>query len=432
MNTADFNEGLLTFLRESPTPFHATATMAGILKAGGFRELDETARWDLSPGRYFVTRNRSSLIAFVLGTGDPSETGLRICGAHTDSPCLKVKPHPDIHSQGYLQVGVEVYGGALLNPWFDRDLSLAGRVTVQADDSRIHHVLIDFRDPVAVLPSLAIHLDRDANKSRCINSQKHLPPILMRSDTASLQAMLLDRVRAEHAAIEAERVLAFELFFYDTHPPAIVGMDKAFIAGARLDNLLSCYVNVRSLSGADPALTSMIVCNDHEEVGSASSSGAAGTFLRDVLSRMLPETEPRLQAIARSVLVSTDNAHGIHPNYPDRHDTRHGPVLNGGPVIKINANQRYASNSETEGYFASLCEKAGLPYQKFVNRTDMACGSTIGPITASEIGIRTVDVGVPTFAMHSIRELAGTSDAHTLYLALGSFFRDPVPGGPVS
>jgi len=431
MQKKAFNQGLLDYLQQSPTPFHATSNLADILSDEGFKVLDETQGWQLNPGKYFVTRNQSSIIAFVLGTDDPVETGIRMSGAHTDSPCLKVKPRPETYQQGYLQLGVEVYGGVLLNPWYDRDLSLAGRVTYQSDDKKIHNLLINFVDPIAIVPSLAIHLDREANKSRSVNPQKDIPPILMQSDKETIEALLKAQIRNEHPETSVSKILGYELSFYDTNPAATIGLKQEFIAGARLDNLLSCYVGMQSLLNADPGVSSLVVCNDHEEVGSASSSGAQGPFLKDVLSRMIPDPESRLRTIARSLLVSTDNAHGIHPNYSDRHDANHGPILNKGPVIKINANQRYATNSETEGYFSFLCENGEIPYQKFINRTDMACGSTIGPITAKEIGIRTLDVGVPTFAMHSIRELAGSDDAYYLFNALSVFFADQGPLGSV-
>lgn len=425
MQKKALNQDLLEYLQQSPTPFHATVNMATMLANSGFSELNEAEAWRLKPGKYFVTRNQSSIIAFVLGKENPAETGIRMSGAHTDSPCLKVKPRPETFSHGYLQLGVEVYGGVLLNPWYDRDLSLAGRVTYQAKNKKIHNLLINFVQPMAVIPSLAIHLDREANKSRNINPQKDIPPMLMQSDkNQTFDALLKKQIKKEHPNINAQKILGYELSFYDTNPASVIGMKDEFITGARLDNLLSCYVGIQSLKNADPSVSSLVVCNDHEEVGSASAAGAGGPFLKAVLQRIIPDSEERHRAIAKSLLVSTDNAHGIHPNYPDRHDANHGPILNKGPVIKINANQRYATNSETEGYFSFICESKKVPYQKFINRTDMACGSTIGPITAKEIGVKTLDVGVPTFAMHSIRELAGVEDTFLLYQALSAFFTD--------
>lgn len=429
MQKRKFNDGLLAYLKASPTPFHAVSSMLPMLEGAGFKALKETAAWDLSPGKYYVVRNGSSIIAFVLGKQDPVKTGIRLVGAHTDSPCLRLKPRPEQLTQGYLHLGVEVYGGVLLNPWYDRDLSLAGRVTCQDTGNKISNYLIDFERAIATVPSLAIHLDREANNTRSINPQRDIPPVMMRADKAqSLEPILIDQIRKQHRGAKVKRVLAHELSFYDTNPPAITGFNEDFIASARLDNLLSCYTGLMSLLEASPNVTSILVCNDHEEVGSASAEGAQGPFLRAVIERMLASKDVH-QIIANSMLISTDNAHGIHPNYADRHDSNHGPVINKGPVIKVNTNQRYATNSETAGYFASLCDSAKVPHQVFVTRTDMACGSTIGPLTAKEIGVRTLDVGVPTFAMHSIRELGGVEDAHHLHRALVRFYKDPGPLG---
>lgn len=425
----EFNDELMSFIARSRTPYHAVATMAERLSENGFMELKESSVWDLAPGRYFVTRNQSSIIGFVVGTSDPCDTGIRIVGAHTDSPCLKVKPNPISVNREYVRLGVEVYGGVLLNPWYDRDLGLAGRVTCR-EGSVLRNRLLDFDRAVAIIPSLAIHLDRGVNDARSINPQTDIPPVLMHGDEeVAIEEILTDQLRCEYGDDWAGTILGYELSFYDVNPPAIVGLNSEFIAAARLDNLLSCFVGMKSLIESSGNATALLVCNDHEEVGSNSAVGAAGPFLKSVLERIVPVQETRHRIIDRSLLISTDNAHGIHPNYADRHDGNHGPLLNQGPVIKINSNQRYATNSETAAYFANLCETRDIPYQKFVNRTDMGCGSTIGPITAKEIGIKTMDVGVPTFAMHSIRELAGTQDAHLLHRALNGFYDDPgAPG----
>ena len=421
MNNTDFNQQLINFLNASPTPFHATQNMAAMLSENGFSELQERQEWDTPAGKYFVTRNDSALVAFVIGRQPLEETGIRMVGAHTDSPCLKVKPQPEQKTQGYQQLGVEVYGGVLLNPWFDRDLSLAGRVTFKNRKGQVTSTLINLEKPIAVIPSLAIHLDRGANTDRTINPETDLPPILLNeSETFSLASLLED-------AIQGGKILATELYFYDTNPAQIIGVNEDFLASARLDNLLSCFTGLSSLLAADDSVSSLLVCNDHEEVGSASTTGAGGTFLKDVLVRITPTESSKIRTLANSLLISTDNAHGVHPNYPTKHEANHGPILNKGPAIKFNANQRYATNSETAGYFKALCQRLNIECQEFVNRADMACGSTIGPITAKELGVCTLDVGVPTFAMHSIRELAGTQDAFNLYLVLSGFYKDPGP-----
>ena len=427
MPQSGINPGLLQFIQSSPTPFHAVAALAEPLLAAGFTRLDETDNWSLQPGgRYLVTRNDSSLIAFSLRGRPPEESGFRMVGAHTDSPCLRVKPLPERRANGYFQLAVEVYGGALLNPWFDRDLSIAGRLSYRDGRQRLANVLIDFRQPVAVIPSLAIHLDREVNKQRSINAQQHLPPILMQvRDRAegSFETLVRDQARRQHPALDIDRVLDHELSLYDTQPPALIGVEGDFIAAARLDNLLSCYVGMRALTDADSAQNTLLVCTDHEEVGSVSACGADGPFLRSVLERICTGAEALSRAVNRSWLVSADNAHGVHPNYPDKHDDNHAPILNRGPVIKVNASQRYATNGETAALFRHLCDQAGVPVQSFVMRNDLTCGSTIGPITASGIGVRTLDAGVPTFAMHSIRELAGSRDTDYLYRVLSGFYR---------
>lgn len=428
--TTAFNQGLCRFLDASPTPYHAVESMQALLEEQGFQALAEGEIWgQLPPGRYYVSRSGGSLIAFVLAEADLAETGMNMVGAHTDSPCLKVKPSPETVRQGLLQLGVEVYGGALLNPWFDRDLSMAGRVSYEDGHGQIRQVLINFETPLAVIPSLAIHLDREANQNRSINPQQHLPPVLCQledGDKLDFRALLEQQCQAQYPELAVGKVLDYEICLYDTQKAAVTGLSGDFISSARLDNLLSCYVGLQSLLAADGKRSALLICNDHEEVGSQSSSGAQGTFLQSVLQRLCPNPENYQRMLDRSMMISADNAHAIHPNYPDRHDAEHGPMLNGGPVIKTNANQRYATSSETSAIFRQLCARNDVPVQDFVVRTDMACGSTIGPITAATIGIRTLDIGVPTFAMHSIREMAGSRDAVMLQQVLTDFYNHSV------
>jgi aspartyl aminopeptidase len=340
-------------------------------------------------------------------------------GAHTDSPGLKLKPLPEAHNKGLFQLGVEVYGGALLNPWFDRDLSLAGRITKGTKNGNVKNHLIDFEKPVAFIPSLAIHLDRDANKNRSINPESDVVPIIAGEE----HFKTLEDFLSKHKK-PGEKILSTDLFFYDTNKAKIIGAKKEFLVGARLDNQLSCYAAVAGLLEANKSENCMIVLNDHEEVGSTSAAGADGSFLSDVLNRITVDPETKLRGLARSLLISTDNAHGVHPNFSEKHEKNHGPILNKGPAIKHNANQRYATNSETAGFFKKLCLDKNIPVQEFVNRGDMACGSTIGPITASKIGVRTLDVGISTFGMHSIRELAGIKDVFYLSAILRQFFNE--------
>lgn len=423
LTQSSFNAGLLEFIQSSPTPFHAVQSMAKILAAAGFTELCEADSWQLVPGeRYYVTRNESSIIAFIHGTEKLLDTGIRMLGAHTDSPCLKVKPKAEVTSAGYHQLGVEVYGGVLLNTWFDRDLSIAGRVTYKKDNARAN-CLIDFVDPIVMIPSLAIHLDREANKNHTVNAQDHIKPIFMRTSNSAFNwhDTLKTQIQKQHSTIDNFEILDFELSLYDTQAPRLVGANNAFIASARLDNLLSCFVELQIMCNTDNQTSSLMVCNDHEEVGSSSACGADGPMLDHFLQRLIPNTEERLRVLDLSLMISADNAHGIHPNFKNKHDDQHGPLLNAGPVIKVNANQRYATNSETAGLFRLLCEKENVPVQSFVSRSDMGCGSTLGPITAAAVGVKTLDVGAPTFAMHSIRELAGSADTWSLYKVLLAF-----------
>ena len=438
MNTSSldmkqFNKDLFHFLDSSPTPYHVVKNQIELLESSGFQCLSESENWLLEPGQgYYVTRNGSSLIAFVYGHKNVLETGVRLLGAHTDSPCLKVKPNAEIVSQSYLQLGVEVYGSVLLNPWFDRDLSLAGKIVYQDSSHAIHSCLLNFAKPVASIPSLAIHLDREANKNRTINSQTDIPPVLMIVDededgttdeqADTLKSILKQQAEVQYEGINIDDILDFELSFYDTQGASYVGLKEDFIASSRLDNLLSCYIGMQALVHANDQGTSLLICSDHEEVGSSSTSGAQGTFLKSVLERLAGSAESLTRMIDQSMMISADNAHGIHPNFSNKHDANHGPIINQGPVIKVNANQRYASNCETGAVFKMLAKKARVPVQNFVVRTDMGCGSTIGPITAAEIGVKTLDIGVPTFAMHSIRELCGTKDAWYLFEILQHFF----------
>ena len=416
---------LLTFLGEAVTPFHAVAAMTRRLTSGGFEAVTAFDPDTMVPGKgYFMTRQGSSLIAMRAGQGEPSE-GLRLVGAHTDSPNLSVKPNPVVGRGGCVQLSVDVYGGALLNPWFDRDLALAGRVTMLNKAGQLESVLFDSVAAVAVVPSLAIHLDREANKQRSINPQKDVLPLVMlgEADTFDLKAWLAERLAAENSDYHGMRVMDYELSLYDTQRPGLVGIDQSFITSARLDNLLSCYAGLSAMIDATDAEWSMLVATDHEEVGSASTVGAQGPMLMDALTALVPAPQRNQTLRHASWMLSVDNAHAVHPNYMDKHDDQHSPRLGGGPVIKINRNQRYATDSEGAARLRLLAERAEVDVQAFVMRADLACGSTIGPITATETGIPTTDLGVPTLAMHSIRELACVEDIPQLTAVLQAFYR---------
>ena len=416
---------LMAFLKEAVTPFHAVSAMESRLTAAGFREVTQFDGQDMEPGQgYFLTRQGSSLVALRTGEGSPKE-GLRLVGAHTDSPNLSIKPNPVKGRDGCVQLGVDVYGGALLNPWFDRDLAMAGRVTVLTADECLESVLFDSMRPVAIVPSLAIHLDREANNQRTVNPQKDVVPVVMLGDPAAfdLKKWLVEQLAERDPRWQGSRVMDYELSLYDTQAPGLVGIDNALIASARLDNLLSCYAGLSALIDADDAQWSMLVATDHEEVGSASTVGAQGPMLMDALSGLVSEAQQNSRLRLQSWMLSVDNAHAVHPNYAERHDEQHGPKLGQGPVIKVNRNQRYATNADGAARLRLLAERAGVDIQSFVMRADLACGSTIGPITATETGIPTTDLGVPTLAMHSIRELASAADLPQLTALLRAFYR---------
>ena len=415
MTKEDFNNGLLGFLDASPTPFHATTNMKGMFENAGFFELNELDRWDLEEGKkYYVTRNDSSIIAFTYPTNNKQYLML---GSHTDSPNLKLKPNPVIKEHGVVKFGVESYGGLLLNPWFDRDLSLAGRVSYLTHENKVESNLINVGKKIAIIPSLAIHLDDKANKDKTVNKQTDICPVLTSNDDFDFKLFLewqLEKVGVKNI----KEIYAHELSFYDTQKASYVGLHDDFIASARLDNLLSCYVGMLSICSVPNEKPMLFIASDHEEVGSDSTSGANGTFLENTLRRMFPNYEEYVEMTRSSIMISADNAHAIHPNFSTKHDAQHAPHINKGVVIKVNANQRYASNSKTIAEFMKIAQAVNEPLQHFVTRSDMGCGSTIGPITATKIGIDTLDIGLPTYAMHSIRELAGTKDAYSLYKIL--------------
>ncbi len=429
----DLVADLLTFIDRSPTPYHVAEEAARRLRAGGFRELGEEELWDLSPGdRCFVIRNHGSLLALEVGALPPSEGGFRILGAHTDSPNLRLKPKPDQRSGGYRKLMVEPYGGVLFHTWLDRDLSLAGRVTLRGERGP-RTLLLDFERPLLCIPSLAIHLNRAVNKEGLkLNPQQHLLPVMGLEMGPDLAEFLTTELRAKaDVDVRPGDVLAYDLMTYDAQPASVIGARGEFIAAPRLDNLGSCHAGLHALldparRGAAP-FTRVLVLYDHEEVGSQSAQGAGGTLLRDALERAVAgfkggEPQGLSRALARSFMISADMAHAVHPNYVERHGPEQEPIIGRGPVIKVNANQHYASDAGTAGFFAALCERVGVQPQHFAIRSDLTCGSTIGPICAARVGVRTVDVGNPMLSMHSCRELAGTADVEPMIQVLRAYF----------
>jgi aspartyl aminopeptidase len=424
---------LLDFIDHAPTPYHAVVEASTRLEAAGYSRLEESDRWSLAPGdRRFVVRAGGSLAAFEVGSASPDLAGFRIVGAHTDSPNLRIKPNPDVRSQGLHQLAVEPYGGVLLHTWLDRDLSLAGRVTL-GDGRGTRTQLVDFARPLLRIPSLAIHLYPELKQEGLkLDAQKHLVPVMGLGDEATLVQLLSDELASKgESRVSASEILAFDLMAYDVQPSTRSGADGEFIHAARLDNLASSHAGLSALidAGSKGASdwTRVVVLYDHEEVGSRSAGGAGGTFLNDTLERIAIDVgeekgQEMARAVARSWLVSADMAHAVHPNYADRHEPGHRPKIGAGPVIKTNANQSYATDAESAGFFAALCGRVNVTPQDFVTRSDLGCGSTIGPISAARVGIRTVDVGNPMLSMHSCREMAGAADVEPMIAVLGEFF----------
>lgn len=414
-------QDLLQFINRSPTPFHAVAETVARLRAQGYRRLDEAEAWKVDRGdKVYVVRGGGSVAAFHLGSAPASEAGFHLVGAHTDSPNLRVKPNPELNKAGYGQLGVEPYGGVLLHTWLDRDLSLAGRVSLADGGAR----LVDFRRELLRVPSLAIHLNRTVNTEGLkLNAQTHMAPILTLSELGdvNLRALLAE----ELGDVKTEDVVAWDLMAYDVQPATRSGRSREFIHAARLDNLASCHAGLSALLAAerDAEMSRGIVLYDHEEVGSRSAKGAASDFLRSCLHRLSGDsTESFHRAIAKSFLISADMSHAIHPNYVDVHEPMHQPVLGGGPVVKINVNQSYATDGESWASFERWAREADVTTQRFVVRSDLGCGSTIGPITAAELGIRAVDVGNPMLSMHSCREVAAASDVPQMIKVMKRFF----------
>lgn len=399
---------LMAFLDGSPSPFHVVATVSNRLAAAGFQRSELTAS-GLTTERGFCVRD-GALVAWSIPRGCAAGTGLRILGAHTDSPNLRIKAHADHSMANWRQLNVEVYGGILNNSWLDRDLGLAGIVIDTT--GRTH--LLTVAEPVARIPQLAVHLDRAVNESGLtLDRQQHLRPVWGTTDGLTFCDWL-----STH--LEGATPAWWELGLYDIQPAALIGADRSLLASGRLDNQLSCWAGIDALIGATPSTHGvLVVLNDHEEVGSASTTGAAGPLLEQVIELLtIAQGGGRAELIERlshSMCISADNAHAVHPNYPERHDPAHRPLVGSGPAIKINVNQRYATTASTAASFAAACTQAEVPWQVFTSHNAMPCGSTIGPLTATRLGIDTADVGVPQLSMHSARELCGRDDP--LYLA---------------
>ncbi len=420
---------LCAFLDASPTPDHCAAEIARQLDGAGFAPLDPGAPpRPLPPGTRAYVRKGGTVVAFALGARPVAEAGFRIVAAHTDSPNLRIKPNPVVRSHGWVRLGVEVYGGAIVATWTDRDLGIAGRVVVRDAGRRVSR-LVDVRRAVCRIPNLAIHLDRTVNEDGLkLNKQTHLPAVLTLADDDGdpLRALL-----AAELDCEPDAILAWDLALTDLAPAVVGGLHDEFLFSGRLDNQASCHAGLDALldaagHGADH--TAVLACFDHEEIGSRTSRGANGRTLESVLRAVCDRDASRgsgglERALAHTVLISADMAHAVHPAHPDKHDAQHMPRLNAGPVIKAHANHNYTTEGETAALFADPCAEAGAPVQWFVNRSDLRCGSTVGPMLAASLGVAGVDVGNPMLSMHSAREMCGTADHGWMTGALAAFLR---------
>jgi aspartyl aminopeptidase len=413
---------LCEFIDASPSPFHVCATVADRLRAAGYTELDETDRWDdAAAGRFFTVR-AGSLIAWQSGiTPNPTPMPFRIIGAHTDSPNLRVKQRPDRSEAMWRVVRLQPYGGALLNSWLDRDLGLSGRISLRTKDGQVEHRLVRFDEPLLRVPQLAIHLAEDRN-SVSLNPQRHLDAVF----GAEGPARPFHYYVADWAGVAPVDLLSADLMTHDLTPSRVIGVDKDLISAPRLDNQASCYAGLEALLAAEPGdYLPVLALFDHEEVGSVSDHGAQSDLLRTTLERIVlaadGDREDFLRLTTASMLASADMAHATHPNYPERHEPGHPIYVNGGPVLKVHPNLRYATDGRTAATFELACRQAGVPLQRYEHRADLPCGSTIGPMTAARTGIPTVDVGAPQLAMHSARELMGAADVGAYAAALHAF-----------
>lgn len=426
---------LSAFVMESPSSYHAAYAVRERLVRADFEELDEDDAWTLQRGGRYVVVRDGAVLAFAIpadhGRGDTGRaTPFHVVGAHTDSPGFKLKPQPDFVAEGALQTGVEIYGGPLINSWLDRELSFAGRLVLRDGTAALAQT-----GPIARIPQLAIHLDRKANDGLALDRQRHTQPVIGLADMVSASGAdsagsIVLGLLAESAGVETADIDGFDILTFPSQEPAVFGAHSEFLASPRLDNLASVWAGMSALEQVDttqPTGVAVLAAFDHEEVGSETRSGASGPFLADVLERITAGLDgsrgDHLRALSGSVCISSDAGHAVHPNYPGHHDPVNRPRLGSGPLLKINAQQRYATDAVGTAVWARACRNAGVDYQEFVSNNTIPCGSTIGPLTATRLGMTTVDIGPPLWSMHSAREMCAISDLADLRAALGEFLR---------
>lgn len=422
---------LLDFIYQSPTAFHAVESIKRLLVGQGFKELLEEEKWDIQKGgKYYATKNNSCIAAFVVGNGCPSSDGFKIVGAHTDSPTFRIKPMPEILAEEkYVKLNTEVYGGPILSTWFDRPLALAGRVVVKGQEL-LNPVmkLVNINKPLLIIPNLAIHMNRDVNKGFDINRQKDTLPLLGMVSEKFEENQYLLKLLADELRVNIEDILDFDLYLYEYEKGCIMGLNNEFISSGRLDDLQMVHAGLKALINAPVGdATNVLICYDNEEVGSKTKQGADSENLPHILERIVlamgKGREEYLMSLAKSFMISCDSAHAVHPNSGEKADPTNRPAMNAGPTIKFAANQSYTSDSVSAAVYEQVCQKAGVPVQKFVNRSDMSGGSTIGPISSSHLDIKSVDMGTPILAMHSIRELGGVLDHYYTEKSFEEFYK---------
>ncbi len=426
----EFAKSLMNFIEDSPSSFHATKKVEEILCERGFKEIKLEETWSLErEGKYYIVKNKSAIIAFVIGKGEIQEDGFKLIGAHTDAPTFRIKPNPEmIVEDKYLKLNTEVYGGPILNTWFDRPLSLAGRVTIKTGNPlKPEELLVDMKKPLMIIPNLAIHMNRKVNEGIKINPQTDTLPLVSIIDGKFEKDGFLLRLIAEELDIKIENILDFELFLYSREKGSLIGFNEEFISIGRLDDLAMVHAGLYGFVDSQVSKgTNVLVCFDNEEVGSTTKQGAASPMLRTVLERITialgKDKEDYYRALSQSFLISADMAHALHPNYTDKQDPTNRPVINGGVAIKTSANQSYTTDSLSSAIYEGICKSIRVPVQKFVNRSDERGGSTIGPISSTQLDIPSVDIGNPILAMHSIRELGGVLDHHYAYRSFKEFY----------
>lgn len=426
----DFAEELLEFVQSSPSQHHVVKTLEDRLRARGFQKLELSSNWEFKAGdRCFVSINGSMTVAFTVGSESLEQSGFRVVSSHTDSPGIVLKPSPEISSEGYLKLNCELYGGPILNTWLDRPLGIAGRVVLRGENiMRPRTELIDFKRPVAIIPNLAIHLNRKVNEGLKLSGQKDMLPMLKTVEQKFESENYLLKQIALELGVPTEDIVDFELNLYEFEKGSIIGMDREFISCPKLDNLAMAHSSVEALLDSDMGkATAVFVSFNHEEIGSTTLEGAGSPTLQNILERVAiglgKSREEYLRSLEQSFMLSCDMVHAVHPNNHDKQDPTNKPVINGGPAVKTSARKSYTTDSETYAVYKSICDDIGVTVQRFLNHSDEKGGSTIGPISSTQLPIRSADIGNPLLAMHSIRELSGVNDHYDIYRSFMEFYR---------